>query len=388
LALKVAAVGSQDNGELEALLRECGATPTMMTLGQFATLAQPSAPQPDAVVLDLRMQEGVPAGLAAFTRQHGSTGVVIIAKTLDSALMLAAMRAGANEIVAAPLTLAELDAAITRVVMMRRPKAGAGQSFALIGVKGGVGATALAVNVATALARAGNANTLLVDLHISRGDAALYLGVEPRFSVLDALDNTHKLDEAFFRGLVTRAQTRLDLLAAPDTVGANRLDAVRVRSLLEFTSKQFEFTVVDVPRTEPGAMDALDGMKSIVVVTTQELPAVRSAAVMANRLRQRYGKDRVLVVMSRLDRQSDISREDVEKVLGAPVAHVFPSDYRLTMQSLNTGRPVVLDNHSRLATSFEKFALSLAGLKASKNDDEKHSAQESGGWLTRLTGRN
>jgi pilus assembly protein CpaE len=381
LGLRVTVVGSQQDGELEAVLRACGATPSMVPIAELTALAQPSAPQPDIVILDLRAHAGVPPGLTALRRQHATTGVVIVAKTLDPELILSAMRAGANECVAEPVTQGEIDAAITRV-LARQTVPAASQAFAIVGVKGGVGATSLAVNVATALARVATSGALLIDLHLSRGDAALYLGVDPRFSVTDALDNIHKLDDAFFRSLVTRASSRLDLLSAPDAGSANRLDAARVRALIEFTSKNFEFTVVDVPRTEPGALDALEGMKSIVVVTTQELPAVRSAAVIAGRLRQRYGKDRVLVVMNRIDRHSEISQEDLEKVIGAPVAHAFPSDYRLTMTSLNKGRPVVLDNHSGLATSFEKFARALAGLKIEKKTD-----QESSGWLTRLTGR-
>jgi pilus assembly protein CpaE len=291
------------------------------------------------------------------------------------------MRAGANECVAEPVTQGELDAALTRVAA-RQSAPAASQSFAIVGVKGGVGATSLAVNVATALARVATAGAVLVDLHVARGEAALYLGVEPRFTVVDALDNIHKLDEAFFRSLIVRAHSRLDLLAAPDGAGNHRLDAGRVKTLLEFTAKHFEYTVIDVPRTEPAALDALEGMKSIVVVTTQELPAVRSATVIVNRLRQRYGKERVLVVMNRKDEDSDIRHEDVEQVLGGPVACTFPSDYRTSMESLNRGRPAVLDNHSALSSSFEKFARSLAGLKT-----EKAASQTSTGWLGRLAGR-
>jgi len=380
VGLKVTVVGSQDR-ELEAVLRACGATPSTAPITELAALAQPSSKQPDLVVLDLRQHAGVPPGLSALKRQHTATGVVIIAKTLDPDLILSAMRAGANEWVAEPITQGELDAAITRVVA-RQSGPAASQAFAIVGVKGGVGATSVAINVATALARVATAGALLVDLHVARGEAALYLGVEPRFTVVDALDNIHKLDEAFFRSLVVRAPSRLDLLAAPDGIAAARLDAPRVRTLLEFTSKQFEFTVVDVPRTESGALDALDAMKTIVVVTTQELPSVRSAAVMTSRLRQRYGKERVLVSVNRNDNRSEIRHEDIEQVLGGRVAHVFPSDYRLTMAALTKGRPVVLDNHSSLAASFEKFARSLAGLKTEKSD-----AQATSGWLGRLTGR-
>ena len=380
MALKVTVVGSQDR-ELEAALRACGATATMMPVSELAVLAQPSSKQPDAVVLDLRGHPNVPPGLTALKRQHAGTGVIIVAKTLDPDLILSAMRAGANECVAEPLTQGELDAALTRVAA-RQSAPAASQSFAIVGVKGGVGATSLAVNVATALARVATAGAVFVDLHVARGEAALYLGVEPRFTIIDALENIHKLDEAFFRSLVVRAQSRLDLLAAPDGTGHHRLDPGRVRTLLEFTAKHFEYTVVDVPRTESGALDALEGMKSIVVVTTQELPAVRSAAVIVNRLRQRYGKERVVVVMNRNDKDSDIRHEDVEQVLGGKLAYAFPSDYRTTMDALNRGRPAVLDNHSSLASSFEKFARSLAGLKTEKAD-----TQVSSSWLSRLAGR-
>jgi pilus assembly protein CpaE len=380
LGLKVTVVGSQDR-ELEAALRACGATPSMVPVSELAMLAQPASKQPDVVVLDLRVHPSVPPGLTALKRQHATTGVIIVAKTFDPDLILSAMRAGANECVAEPVTQGELDAALTRVAA-RQSTPAASQSFAIIGVKGGVGATSLAVNVATALARVASAGAVLVDLHISRGEAALYLGVEPRFTIIDALENIHKLDEAFFRSLVVRAPSRLDLLAAPDGLGPHRLDAGRVKTLLEFTAKHFEYTVLDVPRTESAALDALEGMKSIVVVTTQELPAVRSAAGIVNRLRQRYGKERVLVVMNRKDKDSDIRHEDVEQVIGGPVACTFPSDYRTTMEALNRGRPAVLDNHSILASSFEKFARSLAGLKTEKADSHATS-----GWLGRLAGR-
>src|SRR5262249_12083416 len=230
VGLKVTVVGSQDR-ELEAVLRACGATPTAVPIAELGALAQPSYKQPDLVVLDLRQHAGVPPGLAALKRQHGGTGVVIIAQTLAPELILSAMRAGANECVAEPVTQGELDAAITRVVA-RQSAPTASQAFAIVGVKGGVGATSVAINVATALARVASAGALLIDLHVARGEAALYLGIEPRFTVVDALDNIHKLDDAFFRSLVVRAPSRLDLLAAPDAIGAARLDGSRLRTLL------------------------------------------------------------------------------------------------------------------------------------------------------------
>jgi pilus assembly protein CpaE len=116
---------------------------------------------------------------------------------------------------------------------------------------------------------------------------------------------------------------------------------------------------------------------------TQELPAVRAAAQLVPRLRARYGKERVLPVVSRLDRESDLGSEDLEKALGGPVAHVLPSDYRRTLAALNRGRPVVLDNHSSLAASLEKFAHSLAGIEKTKTK----AGAEPAPWFARLARR-
>ncbi len=87
---------------------------------------------------------------------------------------------------------------MTRLVG-QRTSAPAGPVFAFVGAKGGVGTTTMAVNVATNLAKLSPAGALMVDLHLVYGDAAVYLGAETRFSILDALENLHRFDQAFFR---------------------------------------------------------------------------------------------------------------------------------------------------------------------------------------------
>ena len=95
---------------------------------------------------------------------------------------------------------------------------------------------------------AASEGTLLVDLHLAYGDAALLLSAEPRFSILDALENTHRLDEAFFRGLVVRTKAGPDLLASSERGMAAPVDAHRIRTLIEFAARQYRYTVLDVPR--------------------------------------------------------------------------------------------------------------------------------------------
>jgi pilus assembly protein CpaE len=268
-----------------------------------------------------------------------------------------------NEVVADPVTAADLEAAIGRLVAQRPVSQSTGAVYAFIGAKGGVGTTTVAVNVATALARLSPKSTLLIDLHVANGDAAVFLGAEPRFSIVDALENTHRLDEAFFRGLLVNTKPGVDLLASSDRVLVAPVDVVRIRTLLDFAARHYQHIVLDVPRSDAAILDALECARRVTVVANQELATVRSAARMAAALRQRYGKDKLTVVVSRADRLAEIGHEDVERAVGSLVRHSFPSDYRRALQALNKGRPLTMENHNELSSSFVKFARSLAGIE-------------------------
>jgi pilus assembly protein CpaE len=290
---------------------------------------------------------------------------VIVTTSLEPALLLEAMRAGVNELVCDPVTQADLEKAIHRVVRQRTVSAG--RIFAIVGAKGGVGATTVAVNTASVLGAAAKPDrALLIDLHQAGGDAAVFLGVEPRFSILDALENTHRLDLVFLKSLVTHVAPHVDLLASSERTVWGSPDASTIRTVIDAVTSAYRFTVLDVPRSDRAALDALDRVATIVIVANQELATIKSTGRLAETLRQRYGRDKVTVVLSRSDRRADIGHADVERVLGVPVAHTFPSDYRTALQALNKGRPVALDNHNELSSSFRRFALQLAGIHSDR----------------------
>jgi pilus assembly protein CpaE len=379
LSINLCLVGSADR-EFEQLLRDCGMRVVTLSGADLGTLAQATTTQPDVVVVDLREQSHVPSALPLLRRHHPATGIVIIA-SLDPVLMLEAMRAGITECITDPLNRADLEAAIARVVAQRPMGTKAGQVFAFLGAKGGVGTTTVAVNIAAALAQTYPNETLLIDLHLTNGDASVFLGAEPPFSVVDALDNTHRLDEAFFRTLVIRTKSGVDLLASSAKSQAGPVDIRRVRSLVEFAASHYRFVVLDVPRSDAAMVDALESATRIVIVVNQELATVRNASRVTAALRRRYGEQKLTVVVSRSDRLAEIGCEDVERAVGGAVNQTFPSDYRLALHALNKGRPITLDNHNELSGSFRKFAHQLAGTP------DRPPSDAPAGFLDRLTGR-
>lgn len=360
MSIRLVIVEGSDQ-HLSALAKSSGLTPAAtLPMGDLALADRHGAPE--VLVVDLRGETGFPAAIATLKRRHPLMGIVMVASELDPLVMLEAMRAGVNELVTDPATAEELRSAITRVAGRVAPAPATGRVLGFVGAKGGVGTTTLAVNVAAALSQDHPGQVLMVDLHVAaHGDVALLFGVEPRFSIVDALENIHRLDEAFLKTLVVKSRSGTDVLASPERPSLRAPEAEQVRLLIERLAACYAFVVLDVPRTDLGIIDALEPITAMTLVVNQELPTVRRAAQVAALLRQRYGKDRVAAVVSRYDSRADIGQEDIERVVGLPVWAILPSDYRKAIASANIGRPLVSDNHSRLAGAVLKFAHRLVG---------------------------
>jgi pilus assembly protein CpaE len=369
--LHIAIVSSDPR--VEELLKPSGLTTQRFPRESWSARSIDGAPS--ALLLDVRGLPQLPAALTLFRRDYAGTPIVLITSSLDGQMMLEAMRAGVSECVVDPLTSQALDAALRRVI--KDTDVSASQVFAFIGAKGGVGTSTLAVNTAASLARDNKGQVLLIDLHHSQGDAAIFLGAEPRFSVIDALENSHRLDEALFRSMVEQTKAGIDLLASSDRVLHAAVDSARTRALIEFVSRRYRYVVLDVPRSDVSTLDALESVSSLVLVASQEIGALKSAARMAQTFGHRYGSARVKFVVNRFDVNAEIGQAEIEKVVGVS-AHLLPSDYRTAVDGLNAGRPVVLDKEQRISRAFRSFASELAGIAKPVRE------VRSGGMLSRL----
>ena len=371
----VGIVGSSD-GELKALVEACGMRPLMLQADQLASSARATSAVPEALLVDVRHDRTILSLVGAIKRRYPAMGVAIVAKSLDPELMLESMRAGVTEAIPEPLTAAAIQAAIGRV-MVHQAVPLQSRVYAVIGAKGGVGATTIAVNLAASLARTLD-DALLVDLNFAAGDAAVFLGVEPRFTIAEALENTHRLDEAFLRSLIVHSRAGLDLLGSSPRIAPGSIDSGRLRALLDFLTRYYHAVVLDVPRLDMSLLDSLESATAVLVVVNHELPTLRSAHRLVASLRTRYG-DRVGVVVNRSDKNAEISLADIEKTVGVKIRHAFPNDYRTAVAAINQGQPLAEGTQGRLAESFHTFARTLTGQASAEEP-----TQESGGifgWL-------
>src|SRR4029077_11132328 len=114
------------------------------------------------------------------------------------------------------------------------------------GAKGGAGTTTVAVNCGVELARLSKRSTVIVDLKPGLGEVALFLGLRPRYSLLDAIDNLHRLDREFLKELVVKHKSGLEILAGSDQFDRpGAADGGAIEELFRLLAKQYEYILVD-----------------------------------------------------------------------------------------------------------------------------------------------
>ena len=312
------------------------------------------------VVLDGRQQPHLMRWAQGFLSDRPNIAVLLLVKALDHAVIPDLIQGGVRDCVPEPLTAAALDRAVRR--LGSRVEAvvtqGAGQVVAVVGAKGGVGATTIAVNAATGIARHAGFPPLLIDLHVTGGDLSVFMGVQTRLSVLDALENLHKVDEAFLAGMLEKSSAGVDLLTSSTRPNRAVVETRAIQGLLDFAARRYRVTVLDVPRRDSAAMEALDRATAIVLVTNQDLSSVRAAAATAATLRQRFGSQRIRLVINRYDKHASVSAQDVAMVVREPIAWMVPNDFHVAVEAINAGKPFALQD-GKLAEAVQQLAAEL-----------------------------
>jgi pilus assembly protein CpaE len=312
-------------------------------------------PQPDA---ELRFVERV-------ARECPQSSVICASRDASPDLILRSMRAGAREFLRLPIRPDEFATVYQRTaefcaVQPEAPKK-RGRVISVFSSKGGTGTTFIATNVAAAL----QSSTVLVDLNLHAGDLGLFLGVEPKFSIADLIENHKRVDDQLLRSYLTPHSEKLSLLSAPrEADSADDIEAEHVFQVLEILRERHDYVVVDPQHTfDAITLAALDQSDEILLVLTLDIPAIRStqrALQIFDRLG--YPRHKLHVVVNRFSKQIDLDLRQVERFLGERVAGYVQSDYRTAVNSINLGRPLVTDEpQSKIATELRQIAARFGG---------------------------
>jgi len=367
--------------QVSRMLRACG-----VPLGIMEGRLGADGSAPDVAVVDIRSDAA--SGMSAIERLRASSpamAVFAVAATAEPDLILQAMRAGANEFFpwsadgASRATEESFHGAVRRTAARREAAhAGARQpcvTHVFLGAKGGTGTTTIAVNSGVELARLGKKPTLIIDLKPCLGEVALFLGVRPRFTILDAIENLHRLDKDFLKELVSKHKSGLDILAGSEQFESAQ-DSGALEELLRVLSRVYEYIVIDAGNMISSfIVTTLYTADTAFLVTNPDVPSIRNAQRLVDRIRQLgAGSERVKILLNRVSDQILIAPKQIETALGYSIYHSFSSDYRAVSTALNSGVPLTLSNHSELSSQFNGFARQLLGQAEEAKEPERRRA--------------
>jgi pilus assembly protein CpaE len=322
--------------------------------------------RPDAAIITLGANsEQALALIERMAIAAPQTALIAAARDASPDLILRCMRAGAREFLRLPIINEEFETVLDRTAefcagQVEAPKK-KGRMMAVFSSKGGCGTSFIATNLAAAM----SAPTVLVDLNLQAGDLPLFLGVEPKYSMADMVENRARLDDSLLASYVTPYSSNLQLMAAPrEADSADDIEPEHIFEALERLRESYAYVVLDPQHTfDAITLAALDQADDIVLVLTLDIPAIRSAQRALEIFdRLGYPRKKVRVIVNRWSKQIDLDLHQVEKFVGEPVIGFVPSDYQTAVTSINLGQPLVLsEGASKIAHEIRRIAQTITG---------------------------
>jgi pilus assembly protein CpaE len=328
----------------------------------------------DVIIIDLDSDPEYALDLVESIGSNGTATVMVYSAKADPDLLVRCMRAGAREFLTIPLELdvvgeslgrASARKPVVRITTVRHRKVN-GKLLAFMGSKGGAGVTTVATNFAVALAQHPTQKTLLIDLDLPLGDAALNLGIISEYSTINALQALDRLDGSFLSGLLMEHSSGLKVLAAPGRYVQYHATDEAIDKLLTVARQEFDNVVIDL-----GSKVDLTGTllfkeaNAIYLVTQAGIPELRNS----NRLISQVfgsGGPKLEVVINRYEaRALGVSEEHITKALTRPAQWKIPNDYASVKRMQVNATPLVLSD-SAISRQILQMAGAVTGEVAAK----------------------
>ena len=230
---------------------------------------------------------------------------------------------------------------------------------AVIGVRGGVGASTIATSLAWLLGEKANRSTALLDLDVHFGTGALALDLEPGRGLTDAIENPSRIDGLFIERAMVRANERLSVLSAEAPINQPMMtDGSAYFQLMEEMKNAFESTVMDLPRHMLiNYPHMVHDAHVAVVVSELTLAATRDTIRILAWLKSNAPQTKVIVITNGVPSGGalEISRKDFEQSIERGVDIVFPDDGKSAAQAAKLGKPMAEIATGKLAAPFTQL---------------------------------
>jgi pilus assembly protein CpaE len=363
----------------EALRSSLAENPEIEVVGESEHVAQATGVLAGGhldCILHATRSSMFPATEVAAIREQTRAPLILVASGGEAAAMLEhALDSHVDDVLLLPQLTHNVLFAIRKAAHVKRQvQKATGRSGRVVTVfspKGGTGKTVLATNLAAALAKREGKRTLLLDLDLQFGDAAIVLGIEPEKTIYDLVVAPGELDSEKVAGYVTKHPCGLDILPAPlRPEDAELVTEGKLTSLLEVARQSYDLIVVDTSPFFHGPMLAtLDRTDELLVLCGLDVPTLKNVRLALQTLELlSFPAARIKFVMNRANSKVGLKTKEVEAALKVSIGFEIPSE-RTVPICVNRGNPAVLAEPS---CDFSKSVVQLAKAVAPRVAPERH----------------
>ncbi|HEX8899733.1 AAA family ATPase [Vitreimonas sp.] len=296
------------------------------------------------------------------------TKVVIVGAVNDIALFRELMARGVSEYIVPPLQSLDLIRTICGLYV-NPDKPFAGRVVAVIGARGGIGASTIAHNLAWSIAERQESSATLLDLDLSFGTAALDFNQDPQQNIADALLAPDRVDDVFLERVMTKQTQRLQMLTAPATLEREfELDTQSFEMVIDRVRRTSPYVVLDLPHVWTSwVKHTLLAADDAIIVAGPDLASLRNTKNIMDLLKAMRPYDSpptVVLSMVGVPKRPEIPFKDFAEALGAEPIAQFPFDPPLFGMAANNGQMIgEVAPQSKTALAIDALAASLTGRK-------------------------
>jgi pilus assembly protein CpaE len=325
---------------------------------------------PDVVFLDLsRDPEGYFGFGAQIRRIRPSVKLVACSSSPAPShqLLLEAMRSGVQDFLPKPVNPDALKEILSRFMQESETKdrSTLEKLIIVMGSKGGVGTTTVAVNLGVQLSTYTHKRVVLLDFARPLGNVHLLLDLHTKFGVRDAVENLDRLDGHFFSGLLTHHKTKLEILGgAMQPEEWQSIAVPPLERVVNVAQSSFDMVLIDIGSQFSSEWSQVLRMaRMILLVAEANVPALWT---LERRLLALKGfgidPDRSRIIINRWHKGDDEALKSIQKDISRPVFACLPNDFRKASEAVNLGTPIQQNHNNVLSNRYRQIACQLAGM--------------------------
>jgi len=335
------------------------------------------------VDLDAQHQDELIALQRLVNRLGGAPPLVAVTQGFDQTVARKLLQIRIADFLVKPIAAIDLVRACARAA--KGPTGGEtieSQIYTFLPAAGGVGVTTLAVQTALSLlgGKGNAASVCLVDLDFQHGACVDYLDLEPRLDLSEIEPRPERLDRHLLEVMLSQHKSGLAVIAAPNRPAEMRsFDPLVVTRILDLVSANFDYVVIDMPRTWFSWTDSvLQGSNKLFIVSEMTVPGLRLAKQLLSAITERLGENcNPQVIVNRFEQrmfEPGLRRADIEKAFGAAFGGTVPNNYRIVREAIDRGIPLEdVKPGNNVAAAMRK--LIAPALKSAKKQKEPAESQ-------------